>query len=496
MDGYKVIKQLLDDGKITQDEYDILFEDKSNWYTEYEHGDKNWSKSKSKLRKFDTTLKNIINLQQDLEEYNLSRIVFPFFNFEDFFQDNKANKPILFFKARFSDGVNFGNAKFSGQANFVGATFEEKVYFKSATFSNGVSFSGVNFIDEVYFKSATFSGDTNFISTTFKNEAYFELAKFNNDTYFDEAVFEGGAIFNNVEFIGEASFYKTYHEKEAEFTNTTFYESVSFRYSVFKDGAYFNDLKLKKYIDLSLIDFEKEFNAENMSFNLLDIKGTYFEQPILLGLSAYEKEHKIPLEPKHFVNKESARLIKDHFEKQNNITEANKYFVIEQEKYIEELKSNENMADDNKVRKLIPLYSNKIISHFGTDWVRAILFLMLWGIIADHMFLIIKKYSLVFDWKYFVFSVIVALSYIITYAHNAKDKILKELFFGLLLFIYILFVFNNDLNHIVKLLNPINAFKEDETFKGYEAFGAMVRIISATIIYQIIVAFRQFTRRG
>lgn len=46
----QVIKEFLDGDKITQYEYDILFENKSSWYIEDRDGNKNWSESQKQNR--------------------------------------------------------------------------------------------------------------------------------------------------------------------------------------------------------------------------------------------------------------------------------------------------------------------------------------------------------------------------------------------------------------------------------------------------------------
>lgn len=406
----QVIKEFLDDGKITQDEYDILFEKKCN-YNNYQN------------RIFHLIIIKIIKLHK---EVNLNILYLSNIKFSRIYINQKCYKKYLI---HFME-INLNYCDFCGSVKIIGVGFKNKIYC-----------SYNYFFQNFYLHSCVFKKDISLFWSYFEKNANFIGSKF------------------EILFLSESSISRT--------------------------------------LDLTYTKIKNKLDLTNVSFNKINFVNSDINNANLLALHSYsEKLEAKPIEAKNFENKESARLIKAHFEKQDNITEANKYFVIEQEKYIEELGNNENKTDDNRVRKLIPLYFNKIVSHFGTDWVRAILILLLWGIIADNIFLLTKSNNLVFDWKYFGFSVIVALSYIVTYGHNIKGKILKELFLGLLLFIYIIFAFNDNLNHIVKLLNPINAFKDDDIFKGYEAFGAFVRIVSATIIYQIIVAFRQFTRRG
>ncbi len=470
-----VIKQLLDDGTINQKEYDILFKDKSGWYDALPNNKQDWSDYQNEIKKFYKSLQKIIVLQKNQNEYNLSYLHFPPFNSRDIFIDNIIDKNIA-----------FNNAVFHGEADFMSATFKNEANFMSATFKNEANFMDVTFENEVDFCSATFKDEADFWDTTF----------------------EGEAIFLNATFEGDVSF---------------------------------NDATAKKTIHLIFAHIEEFFDASGMSFNLLDIKGTYFESPLLLGLSACENGHKVPLGPKHFANKESARLIKDHFEKQGNITEANKYFRIEQEKHIEALKREET-KEHNKLGALITLYLNKYVSNFGIDWFRGLLTLSLFGYVVLFFYMALRyspfnypnQFYMAGDWhssnlSATLFSfIVIAIFYTINLKYvKIQEKLLdlkrysvvkryKKIFWLLritrniisnivrykiiLSIVVIICVLsclskNDTTNLITQLLNPLNAFKDVDTYKGYETFGAIVRIISATIIYQIIVAFRQNTRR-
>ena len=329
-------------------------------------------------------------------------------------------------------------------------------FFPKNTITGNISFKNAIFYGETYFVKTIFNGETNFSETIFLNTVSFNEAVFNQNANFNKSVFESDVIFKNASFL----------------------DNFDFREVDFRGNAY--------------------LNAENMSFNLLDIKGTYFEQPLLLGLSAYENKKKMPLGPKHFANKESARLIKDHFEKQNNITEANKYFVIEQDKYIKELRSKENRNDNKRITKIIPLYLNKWISNFGTNWVRAIIVFMIWGIVARSL-LVITKGDWELSYDLMIYLGLWLFVYFITYK-NTRLAFGGSLLIATGMFLHLInasFYFLNPqiINEITIITNPINAFKNYNTFKNHEAIGAIIRVVSIIIIYQIIVAFRQNTRR-
>jgi len=274
--------------------------------------------------------------------------------------------------------------------------------------------------------------------------------------------------------------------------------------------------------------FENFFILYNAKINTLDMEGIKYEDANLLHIVSINKNKKDeyqPLTKENFANKESARLIKAHFEDAGNITEATKYFVIEQEKYIEALSDKDNKTENGKMLKLIPLYLNKYISNFGIDWLSSTLTLFLFGFIALLSYMTLRYSFLTFPNEFYIsgewyqsnisntmslFGVLFLIYFINIYFDRLKKwfhpklveiykKYQKEFYFvsivAIGIFVYLLYD-SNLFNLISKLINPINAFKDDDTYNEYEAFGMIIRIMSATIIYQIIVAFIQFTRRG
>lgn len=344
-------------------------------------------------------------------------------------------------------------------SDFFGKGIDKPISFGSATFSDRTDFFNHIFSGKANFSYATFSGETRFLNATFSDEAYFFYA-----------IFSGKASFRQV-------------------------------------------------------IFEKIFLLSYAKINTLDIENIKYEDANFLHIVGIDKNKKLhSLTKENFASKESARLIKAHFEEAGNITEANKYFVIEQEKYIEALRDKNNKTENGKTVKLIPLYLNKYISHFGTDWLRSVLSLFLFGFIALFSYMTLRYSFLTFPNEFYIsgewhqsnilntmslFGVLFLIYFInisIDEFKQFRPKLVEiykkypKIFYLLSIFALAIFIYasyDSDLfNLISKLINPINAFKDDDTYQGYEAFGMIVRIMSATIIYQIIVAFRQFTRRG
>ncbi|MDD5547961.1 MAG: pentapeptide repeat-containing protein, partial [Sulfurovaceae bacterium] len=263
MENYNSFFQILESEE--KKEFEILFEDKTTWYDTDQAGKQNWDKSKDKIAKFDKILKDFIEFQVDTQTnndmYNLSYIIFPYINFQAYFENNTINRDI-----------SFENAIFQGVTFFTNISFICNANFKYTTFSNIVMFSDSIFQKNADFYNATFKSDATFLSATFKENAYFSFSKF-----------EGDAIF------ASAKFYKTFN------CLNTFIKKFFLMDDVIIHGIKFN--------------------------GLVHGNASYLK---VIGLNNNKVQ---PLNKNHFANKESARLIKAHFEKQNNITEANKYFV-------------------------------------------------------------------------------------------------------------------------------------------------------------------------
>jgi len=105
----------------------------------------------------------------------------------------------------------------------------------------------------------------------------------------------------------------------------------------------------------------------------------------------------------HFENKESSRFIKTHLEKENNVTESNKYFVIEQELYINELR-NDKVKQVNNYQNLFVLYLNKFVSNFGTDWIRPIFVIFSFGFLASFLYILFSNNPTLFIFEQYPIS--------------------------------------------------------------------------------------------
>jgi hypothetical protein len=147
------------------------------------------------------------------------------------------------------------------------------------------------------------------------------------------------------------------------------------------------------------------------------------------------------------MNRETARIIKNSFEQQNNIIEANKYYALEMEKRSEELRFLKNPFE------WFVFKIHGISSNHSQNWI-----LPLFWIFSISFFYIIFNTQ---------FSFIESLLYNI----NIKANLLDEM---------------------ANLINPFSIMTKGETL----TFGMLLfKVTIAYLIYQFIISIRQNTRR-
>jgi len=322
-------------------------------------------------------------------------------------------------------------------------------------------------ITKLTMKNVEFEENVKLINCNFKNIICIENIDFNKRADFSGSNFNSidnnsisfcGINFSDLTYFTQAKFLKN-----VIFEKVTLFDSVSFQEATFKADIEFKKITIKKDIDFTDIEIDSQL-----------------EVPI---------------------NKRTSRLIKASLSKQNNITQANKFFRYEQESYLKQLKQ----AETKDVPTILVLWLNKYASGFGTDWIRPILVMFCFGFVASFFFLywsndpthqlfIIKDMAIKDKMLYMVIGAVV--SAFIYYFYHIKSWVT----FGLLIVCYIfalIFIpnFSSLSNDMSKLINPMNIFKSKDYFEDIAPYGMFVKLTMATLIYQFIIAFRNNTRK-
>jgi len=355
--------------------------------------------------------------------------------------------------------------------------------------------------------------------------------EYSEDTDFSYCIFFGKANFRNATFENEVKFNYAIFKDTAEFSEVTF-----------EADTFFNNCTFQKFISFENSECSNIFDFSDVAFNSLLLDKSNFPYASYLRLDgwnkdAYEDIAREHLSAKHFKTKETARIIKAHFEKQNNIIESNIYYPIEMDKYREELAdySNPFMAFFTDQNYFVTTLS-KYISNYGTSWFRAGIVIIFFSFLMSFIFsfiyfchdggisnsnsevsLNVKLYLQAFllFWSAMYMLNLFSDTYIVHKLTN-KYKFFKTFSFGLFVVTlcaasisFFMFYLNQNTiifdsifdsivathNYIARVMNPFGAFKSNDIFKNYEAFGTIVRLVMLTFMYQFIVAFRQNTRR-
>ena len=230
----------------------------------------------------------------------------------------------------------------------------------------------------------------------------------------------------------ESKFHKSYFFKsifkdfaafeKVKFSNGLKVNKTVFEYTTFKDFSNFRDTKFPSGLDLSTVNLKQEPNFFNTLIN--------------------NKE----------TNRETFRIVKNSFEKNNNKIEAGKYHANEMKSYIRELSFCKNFW------QLSILHMNNLISRFGQSYI--IPFALLLGFIALYSYLL-DSYQEVLQFR----------------THEMQ---------------YGLEAITEWLNTSARNFLPFAKFISDK--KGFEFVSLFFYIVFAILVWQIIVAVKKQTQ--
>jgi len=285
------------------------------------------------------------------------------------------------------------------------------------------------------------------------------------------------ASFKNVKFIKLCDFYKTKFfcnsfektsfEDISVFTESTFNKPVDFKYTTFGKLAQFKNAI-----------FEKKLNLEDTIIK---------EEANFLGIKQKDNKN---LQAENIANRETARVIKNSFEKQNNIIEANKFYALEMEKRKEELNDNKENWVDKLIFNIHGLSSNHSQSPLkALFWILIIAFISatvdFFSMAQNGIFIHCKSYLLL------GLTMFVPILFYI--AHMIKDNFFTFSVLALFLMGSSYYLITKDVHFylLAKTLNPFKAISSEDI----NICQLFLKIILGYLYYQFIISIRQNTRR-
>lgn len=336
-------------------------------------------------------------------------------------------------------------------------------------------------------------------------EIHFWYCHFYSEININKVIIKHQLHFGKVTFHKEIKFNKSNFKKRIDFLETYFKKDAFFQGTKFKGEAHFWNTTVYKSIQFNSAESSNIFSLKDSKINQIDLEGMIFDKINMLRLKGFKENKEIELSKANFLNKESARLIKLHFETEKNITEANKFFKIEQELYLEELKDSKSTHTNKKITKIV-LYLNKYISNFGTDWIRPLFLIIVFSFFVSLIYnyieipkgiKVFKELSKSNNLYYSLGGFLITLIFYLTYVHNTISWILISIIPSYILLMWLLFYSYPSfiLNDIALIMNPLNMFKSKDYFEHIAPFGMFVKLVISVLLYQFIMAFRNNTRR-
>ncbi|MBF7065741.1 hypothetical protein [Aliarcobacter butzleri] len=281
--------------------------------------------------------------------------------------------------------------------------------------------------------------------------------RFNENVFFREKIFKGQFFFQNNEVFKNIDFFNMEFNGTCSFTNNKFKNELTFNHIIFNDLVIFNNSEIK---DLFLKNtfFRKESN-------FLDIK-----------LSKVG-------------SRETARIIKDSFEQQNNIIEANKFYALEMKEREKELE--EDIKEGKNFFEWLVFKIHGLSSNHSQDWLLALFWIISFTLLSVTIEKIFSSHIGLSDKCVlsFLISSMIVISNI--YLANSK-KVYYLIFIAIYFFIYLIFTEDFYLKCFSKTLNPFSLMQANDPINGIEL---LYKIIIAYLIYQLIISIRQNTRR-
>lgn len=364
--------------------------------------------------------------------------------------------------------IRFNNCTFLDKVNLERYNFKESIIFHNCIFEKKICLKDI-FNAYVEFRDCDFkNNELNLYDKNFNETFILVDCKNIKKINVTNSVFEKGTSFLKSSFM-DTVFFNTRFKDIAVFVESTFEKSVDFKYTFFEKNVFFKNAI-----------FEKKLNLENSIIkeeaNFLHIKQKNGKELKLENIS----------------NRETARIIKNSFEKQNNIIEANKYYALEMEKKTEELKN-----EKNTIEKFI-FNIHGLSSNHSQDPLRAFFWIIILGIISATIdfFSMIHFGRYIHGQPYMIVGLIVFVPLLFCIINIIKDKnfVLSFLILFLMLSSYCLITkdFYTFCSLFTKTINPFSMMFSNDSINLIQL---IFKAIFAYLYYQLIVSIRQNTRR-
>lgn len=307
-------------------------------------------------------------------------------------------------------------------------------------------------------------------------------------------------IFKDCIFLDNIDLTPFFSAKNLEITNCTFLENVDIQTIIHQEQFVFQKNNVLKEIKFFNIEFKSIcFFVEN-NINKLTFDGVRFDDNAIFSNSKIEdlsfkntffrkETNFLDIKLSKVANRETARIIKDSFEKQNNIIEANKFYALEMKEREKELDSKKDFFE------WLVFKFHGLSSNHSQDWTLVLFWIININFFYSYLNIEINMWilALKIPISLILISLIGCMIFKIS-EDNEKNRWLTTIPITMVCYFLYGYLVEKDwlLSEYSKNLNPFSIMRADEPIN----FGTLLfKIIIAYLIYQLIISIRQNTRR-
>ena len=355
-----------------------------------------------------------------------------------------------------------------------------KFFFRQCHFHGFFSFN--NYLKEHYLflDNCFFYGNIHFFRDINSEFHFVNSCQFNKKSIFLNGIFSKKISFigsddineincNSVVFKNDVVFSTLTVKNYADFQFTKFYKNCSFFQSKFYSTVNFNETNFMGNVNFLLFYSKCELDLSNAVFegqsNFLKVKVT-------------------------IANRETARIIKDSFEKKNNIIAANEFYALEMKEREKELE--DDLKKGKNFFEWLVFKIHGLSSNHSQDWLLS----LFWMLNITFSLFITEKSIELFGSNLVAFIPTLTISILgINIAILNNEKI-RTMFLFLVTFmnfgIFKIISDKHSLDCVSEKINPFSIMTELSQL-NFETF--IYKITIAYLIYQLIISIRQNTRR-
>ena len=399
-------------------------------------------------------------------------------------------------RRRFYDenGENEKDLKKYEIKNFIFPNFKNKTYLRLIDEDQNVNiFNNITEKNiDVVFENCRFLGDFDLSKEIINFNLIFNNVKINGKLDLSETIFKD---FSKVRIkdceVKNADFYNTKFNNLADFFQTKFNE-VNFKRTTFKDISVFTKVTFKDDIDFEYTTFEKLAQFKETIFE----KKLNFEDTIIKDKINFLKTKTVNnenLKPENIANRETARIIKDSFEQQNNIIEANKFYALEMKEREKELER--DLKEGKNIFEWLVFKVHGLSSNHSQNWLLTLFWIVIFTLNYSFLNCISQNNE-----NHLIFFSLISMIVLYVIADFLNDYIDdKFLHFTIMIifsFIYYLaYGFTSKDFYLKTFSNNLNPFSIMTELSKLDFSTMLYKIIIAYLIYQLIISIRQNTRR-